>query len=111
MEHEELNHRLKSMCLPTVTHEQAQWLKQATDNRFEHDVVEFKRMAFVPYQEWTPEFERERDKTYMGLRTWLAKVFEVMCPFDKDWSNEQWEFGRAHRLAHHILDATSRTRH
>ena len=68
-------------------------------------------MAFVPYQEWTPEFERERDKTYMGLRTWLAKVFEVMCPFDKDWSNEQWEFGRAHRLAQHILEATSRTRH
>ena len=99
------------MCLPTVTREQAKWLKQATDNRFEHDVVEFKRMAFVPYQQWTPEFERERDETYMGLRTWLSKVFEVMCPVDQDWSKEQREFGQAYRLAHRILDATSRTRH
>ena len=33
MKHEELNQRLKSMCLPTVTREQAKWLKQATDNR------------------------------------------------------------------------------
>ena len=111
MKHEDLNQRLKSMCLPSVTREQAKWLKQATGNRFERDVVEFKRMAFVPYQQWTPEFERVRDDTYMGLRTWLAKVFEVMCPIEKDWSKEQREFGQAYRLAHRILDATSRTRH
>lgn len=111
MKHEELNRRLASMELPMVTAEQAQWLEETTGNRFKRDVVEFKRMALIPFDQWTPVFERHRDEMYFGLRTSLAKVFEVMCPIDEAWSLKQQHFGQAHRRAQCILGITNGTRH